>query len=307
MITINDPFNEFFEGIKKLLAPYKEVQANIEEALKPFIEVQRNIKASIAPFDEFAKAFKPFIERAKEIEQEYGSVSNYLNLLIKERHKVLADYGWFYAFGISDDLADDVFNKRDSLTKSDVDTMVINHFNACDYAELSRIITCWNDSVYFTSRQHIFNEAFINHSHERFYSSVTLLSVHTEGIIRDFLRCEATIKRYFKDCINELTKLLNDQTSKNYFPNIERKVLFDFLTDVYNSGFWLDNPDLIEDPTETNDMYITSHNLSRNKIAHGHVVNGVSEVDSLKCFLYINALYHLFSDLKQDCNNKQTL
>lgn len=299
MNEINEPFGEFLEEIRKTLAPYAEAQSKIQEALLPFAKAQSKLRETIAPFDGFRKSFEPLIARAKEIEQEHGSVSNYLNKLIEERHQVLAEYGWFYAFGISDQLADKVFNRRNSLTQSIVDKMVTDFFKDDNFAELTLIVAKWKQSPHFTSRLHIFDEAVASHIQERFYSSVTLLSVHTEGIISDYIRYEKNARYNFEKCIKDLEQLLSDQSNTAYFPQIERKVLFDFLTDVCISSFWYENPDL-QDPQKTNGMQVESHNLSRHKLAHGHVVSGLSETDSLKCFLYLNALFHLFFELNRE-------
>ena len=300
MIRTSEPFSEFLEEIRKALAPYTKVQnrikATIGPALAQFAEIQRQANEIMAPLN---KILGPIIKRAKEIEEEHGSVSNYLNKLIEERHKVLAEYGWFYAFGISDDLADEVFNQQSELSHDDVDTIVTDFFAKDDYAALLMIIAEWKHSPYFASRQHIFDEALANHMHKRFYSSVTLLSVHTEGVISDYVRKEATARFSFENCIRDLNQLLNDRACTAYFPSIERKVLFDFLTDVCTSSFWHENPD-IQDPHKTNGLQLASYNLSRNKIAHGHVIRGLTEVDSIKCFLYLNALCYLFFELGQD-------
>ena len=40
-------------------------------------------------------------------------------------------------------------------------------------------------------------------------------------------------------------------------------------------------------------------NKSRDKIAHGHAYEKENEVNSLKTFLYLNKIYHLFLLLKE--------
>ena len=299
MCNINEPLGIVLEELKEALAPYAQMQIKIHEVLKPFAEVQSKLRERIAPFSEMLKSLEPVVARINEIEQEYGSVTNYLNKLIEERHQVLAEYGWFYAFGISDQLADEVFSGRNELTQDIVDIMVTGFFKSDDFAELKAIVANWKHSSCFTSRQHIFNEAVSNHKQGHFYSAVTLLSVHTEGVISDYIRLNKTAKYKFEACIKDLEQLLSEQSDTAFFPNVERKVLFDFLSDVCTSSFWHENPDL-QNPKNTNGIQIASHNLSRHKIAHGHVVEGLSEADSLKCFLYINALFHLFNKLSRE-------
>jgi len=297
-IKSNEPFNEFIQGVIAALTPYAEMQKRIKEALVPFAEFQGRIKETIKPFAEIVKAFEPVIARIQEIEQQHGSLTNYLTKAIEERHQVLYMYGWFYAFGMPDQLADEVFENQATLKQDDVDRMVTGFFSDEDYSELSSIVSSWNHSPFFLSRQHIFDEALANHMQRRYYSSVTVLSLHTEGVVRDYLRTEAKARYRFEQCINDLEQLLIDQSGKVYFHNVERTVLFSFLIDVCNSDFWHEDPEW-QDPAKTNRVLIASHNLSRNKIAHGHAISGLSEADSLKCFLYLNALFQLFLELEQ--------
>lgn len=53
------------------------------------------------------------------------------------------------------------------------------------------------------------------------------------------------------------------------------------IEQAFNESFHYADPDKVS-------------NGSRNKIAHGHVYEKETEVNSLKHFLYMNELYHLF-------------
>ncbi|MCL2717847.1 MAG: hypothetical protein FWE14_03595 [Lachnospiraceae bacterium] len=289
--------DEIINDLKEKLLPYKKLKDNLKDWCAPLDETPEEIKRSQIQYEELLKAIEPtleLLERVEKIIQERPSTSDYIDKVIEERHKVLDEYGWFYAFGISDQLSNEIYKNHNILGQGGVDTMVINFFKDNNYAELKKIITKYKNSLYFESRAHIFDEAFINHKEERFYSSVTLLSVHTEGIIKDYIRKKVTARYRLDRCINDLDTLLVNKAA--YFPNVERKILFEFLVDVFDSDFSPTDPDFQRDLKEP------SHNLSRHKIAHGNVFKGLSEVDSLKCFLYLNAIRILLFELSQDSN-----
>lgn len=306
MNNANEPMYEFLEKLREALAPYNALKIELEAAFEPLIKRQRELSAIIDPaINNLRIAFEPIVARIKEIEQQHGcSFAEYLQRNLDERHKVLEGFGWFYAFGISDDLADEVFDAQDTLTQEEADAMMIDYFKENDCAELSGIVEGWSNSPHFISRKHIFNEAMANHSMGNYYSSVTLLSVHTEGVISDYIRNEANARFKLENCIRDLQQLLSEKAEKAYYPNIERKTLFDFLMDIYNSDFWYENPELMKDPEKNDGLMKASYNLSRNKIVHGHVISGLSEADSIKCFLYLNAIFHLLIELDRGDDNE---
>ena len=57
---------------------------------------------------------------------------------------------------------------------------------------------------------------------------------------------------------------------------------------AFNEQFECANPD-------------KASNRSRDKIAHGHVVEAETEVNSLKQFFYLNEIYRLFTMLDEKC------
>lgn len=72
--------------------------------------------------------------------------------------------------------------------------------------------------------------------------------------------------------------------------NIENMSIYEYevfndvierIEQAFNESFDCGNPD-------------KTSNGSRHKIAHGHVYEKETEVNSLKHFLYMNELYHLF-------------
>ena len=116
----------------------------------------------------------------------------------------------------------------------------------------------------------------------RFNSSVTLLTVHTEGVITDFVRTSLNNPRYYvKKAIDDIQRELKESKDVSI---CEYEVFHDVIErieKVFTESFDHANPD-------------AASNESRDKIAHGHAYEAESEVNSLKKFLYLNELYSLF-------------
>ena len=215
----------------------------------------------------------------------------------EERHNALVKFGWFEGFGVPYYIANEIADHLDAMTQEKADAIIMDYFKNNNYAELIKMVARWELSPRLNTRKHIFDEAVASHIQERYYSSATLLAVHIEGIVADYIRCEKTARFKLEGMINDLKQHLNRNLDRVNFPKIDQRLLFEFLEDVYNTRFWHEDPSLIKDPDKNNGAFEASHNLSRNKIAHGHVIIGLTEADSLKCFLYIHELFHLFVEL----------
>ena len=127
----------------------------------------------------------------------------------------------------------------------------------------------------------------IYHSRRYFNSSTTLLVLHTEGVITEFMRDKIQSPRFnTKNAIRDISEAINDipmsvlsfSDYQVYNLVLERVLL------AFNEQFELANPE-------------NASNNSRHKIAHGHAVEIETEINSLKLFLYLNEVYRLFTFL----------
>ena len=140
----------------------------------------------------------------------------------------------------------------------------------------------WDELPYFACRKRIFHEALVNHSRRYFISSVTLLTVHTEGVITDFVRTSLKNPRYkVKKAIEDIKRELEGNNDVSIYEYEVFHDVIDRIEKAFTEGFEHSNPD-------------AASNESRDKIAHGHVYEAENEVNSLKKFLYLNELYSLF-------------
>lgn len=202
-----------------------------------------------------------------------------------EKHDFLVGCGWFYLNELPKDVIDSIYERRDNITPNEVDEIVSHHFRQNRCYELKRIIRKWGSSIYFKPRERIFHEALVNHSRKYYNSSTTLLVLHTEGVITDFVRIKLQIPRFkahraitdITDCLGDIPmKMLSLSDWKIY------NCVFERILDSFQEGFSHANPD-------------NASNHSRDKIAHGHAVERETEVSSLKQFLYLNEVYRLFT------------
>lgn len=140
----------------------------------------------------------------------------------------------------------------------------------------------WNDLPYFACRKGVFHEALVNHSRKYFNSAITLLAVHTEGVITDFVRTVLQSLRYYvKQAIKDVKEKLENTEDVSIYEYEVFNDVIERIEQAFNESFDCADPD-------------KASNGSRNKIAHGHVYEKETEVNSLKHFLYMNELYHLF-------------
>lgn len=209
------------------------------------------------------------------------------------KHDVLVKFGWFYLNELPDSILDTIYERKDSISTTEVDTIIVGYFRKDICVALKSLVMGWSSSPYFSSRKRIFHEALVNHSRRYYNASTTMLTIHTEGIISDFVRLKLKTPRYKAEkAIDDISVCMNDAPmSILSFSDwhIYSAVLENILT-AFNESFELSNPE-------------AASNNSRHKIAHGHAIEAENEVNSLKRFLYLNEIYRLFSMLDDSMQN----
>lgn len=202
-----------------------------------------------------------------------------------EQRETLLKFGWFYSGELPEDIVNDIHERQGELSVEDVDKILVNYFreNKCD--AIKRMVKQWNSLPYFSCRSRIFHEALVNHSRRYFNTSVTLLTVHTEGVITDFVRTSLNNPRFkVEKAIEDIKKELEESENISFY---EFEVFHDVIVQIeeaFNENFKHSDPD-------------ATSNKSRHKIAHGHAYTPENEANSLKRFLYFNEIYSLFFKL----------
>ena len=263
------------QALQSIVDGAKRINFNLDEIIKPLIPPLEHINASLAPFLSALSDLSSSLDFSLlKYHHEWS-----------EKHDLLVEFGWFYLNALSTEVIDEIFDRKETITKAEVDELISQEFRENRCEKLKMIVSSWNDRPYFQSRRHIFHEALINHSRHYYNTSTTLLSLHTEGIITDFMRISLqTPKFYAMNAVKDITDYLDElpmssiHISDYYiYSEVLERISFAFV-----EQFDCANPD------------VTSNN-SRHKIAHGHALEVETEVNSLKHFLYLNELYRLLS------------
>lgn len=272
-------FPELASAISNIPTPALDIQ-NIVSPLNHMVEViaESNIKLA-------ETFYSPLLQVEASIRSFMTSIDFSLLTYRREWNKgreTLLGYGWFYSSELPEEVVNYVYENRESLSKDDVDKIVVEYFRKNQCEALKNMVYGWNDSPYFTCRKRVFHEALVNHSRKYFNSSITLLVVHTEGVITDFVRTVLqNPRRRVNQAIEDVKEKLDNTEDMSVY---EYKVFNDVIERIeqaFDKGFDYADPD-------------KASNGSRHKIAHGHVYEKETEVNSLKHFLYMNELYHLF-------------
>lgn len=279
---------------------YPEITSVLKNITKPVF----NIQEIVFPFQSMVESIQlvnenltkmlqsPLLEMTQNMKSLFSSID--FSLLIhrkewSEQRETLLKYGWFYSDEFPDELTDEIHEKREILTREDVDKIIVTYFRKDRCKALKDIVKQWNELPYFCNREIIFHEALVNHSRKYYNSSVTLLTVHTEGVITDFVRLSLEVPRYrVEKAIEDIKIALDENEVVSIYEYEVFNDVIERIEDAFAEGFKHSDPD-------------KSSNKSRHKIAHGHAYEKESEVNSLKKFLYLNEIYHLFLLL-----NKQT-
>jgi len=183
-----------------------------------------------------------------------------------ERLHYLAKHGWLYT-SISDGIVEEWKNKK--RDEQSIGEYVIEFFRKDDFHNLKTLVQGWKNIKGFDCRQQIFNEALDVHKAKCFNASITLMAVHTEGVISDFAQTiHGSFRWRISKAINDIREhlkstdmgktLSQSEISPFYFFNILR-VLED-MKEIFEGNFNKDNPNATPD-------------YNRNKIAHGYVIS----------------------------------
>lgn len=276
-MVVEDIFEKFYKANKVYLDDmYKETNKILQSSIHSLIpNLEKTLNDLSHVLAEFSKINFPFFDSLKRVMKN--------RIEWDEKRDVLLKFGWFYTTVLPQKMIDDIYQESDSLKQEDVEEMIVEYFRQNDCEVLKLIISEWKELPYFKNRRAIFEEALECHIHRLFNASTIILTLHTEGVITDFVRLSLSRPRY------QITKAIEDikntMEKVDYIITIEEDIIYSDVIEqiekTFEEKFQPSNPD-------------ASSNKSRHKIAHGHVCETESEVNSLKQFLYLNELYYLF-------------
>ncbi len=222
----------------------------------------------------------------------FDHLANSLNFItdFEEKNELLKSFGWYLISELPEEIVNTIYERRDEITQEEVDILIIQHFRNNKYQALKSIVNSWVSLPYFHSRQIVFHEAQVCHSRRSYNASTTLISLHYEGVVTDFVRERINTPTYRVEkalkCINDLA---NDLTmdAMPFRDWIVCSYVLECIDKAFTTNFSPADPD-------------SCPNSSRHKIAHGHAVAKETEANSLRRFLFMNELYKLFCCLENE-------
>ena len=279
---------------------YPELASAIANIPQPVI----NVQAMLAPLQALEESAKRISEDCLQVMQssllQFATATQSIlsnmdfSLLTYSKkwsaqRETLLKYGWFYSDELPDELVNHIHDNQEKLSTDEVNKLIIAHFRNDQCKALKMIVKGWDELPYFACRKRIFHEALVNHSRRYFNSSVTMLTLHTEGIITDFVRTTLKNPRFnVEKAIEDIKKKLEENNDVSVYEYDVFNDVIKRIEKAFTENFEHSNPD-------------AASNESRHKIAHGHAYEAESEVSSLKKFLYLNEIYSLFL-----CLDRQT-
>ena len=212
-----------------------------------------------------------------------------------ELDPVMSEFGWGGLSAIPGNIIQYINAKKSILSADEVNRLIFNYYERKNYEELEIVVSSWWWNPYFSSRKQAIVEALKCFKQKLNIASLTLLTLHFDGIVKEFLFFEFGIKlRKNEKAVEEISKLMVSikDESISYFYDCNVKAVDEIgkrLTETFE----------IEKIDETS-------NLSRHKIAHGHMYDDVSTDVVLKTFLWMNELENLFSTILKNKSNSQS-
>ncbi|MBA1334722.1 MAG: hypothetical protein HPY66_2626 [Firmicutes bacterium] len=280
-----------YPEIRSILDSVSQIKFNIAEIIKPFELQMAQFQTDL--FSRMQPVFSAITDFMSSIDFSMLTYHHQWS----EKHDLLVKFGWFYLNELSTEVIDEIYEKKDTITQDEVDRLVVQDFRKNKCEKLKKVVNKWNDSTYFKPRKLVLHQALVNHSRRCYNASTTLLSIHTEGVITDFMRIGLQSPKFrAQEAINDITEYLNIQpmSSLSFSDWQIYSAVLERILSAFVEHFDCANPDV-------------ASNDSRHKIAHGHVIEAETELNSLKRFLYLNEVYRLFSylDKRMQAKNKQ--
>lgn len=288
LYSITASISKSFESISKMTTAFNIPHPifNMQAIISP---LQNMVKNFNTVDDSIFQVFNtPLLQVAAATQKIMSNIDFSLLTYRSEwsvQRKTLLKYGWFYSAEIPKELINDIHMRREELSTDDVNNLIISYFRQNKCESLKKLVKQWEPLHYFNCRKRIFHEALVNHSRKYFNTSVTLLTIHTEGVITDFVRIILNNPRFkVEKAIEDIKEQLEESKNVSFYEFEVFNDVIEQIEEAFKENFNLSNPD-------------ATSNRSRHKIAHGHVYETENEVNSLKRFLYLNEIYFLFLKL----------
>ncbi|GHU70207.1 hypothetical protein FACS1894184_15330 [Clostridia bacterium] len=272
--TVYDSFNLINKMAKPLLNVYSNSFTDKFSTLSPLLEATNRYISGIP--------------KSVQLIHKY-----YYKMQI---HELLKEHGWFYLDGIAPFIEEIIDNDRTKdCTTEEINKMICNFYRKDKCKAISIMLSKWLVLDCFNTRSKTLRECIICHEEYLFNVLAHTLIGNIEGIIYDFYTVKySKASTHYRDAIvREAISKIKDMS----FTNIS---LIDY---VFASGVI----NYIEGDYREHFENLPVNNLSRHQMEHGAFKGSISEVESIKLFLYLDGIFTLLQALdKAYQRNKQT-
>ena len=288
---IDNGFREVLKVLNEQYEYFKTFGEQFASLLKPIKELGEQLASSWKPIKELGEQFASLLKPSKELGEQFASLLKPSKEL-GERYDFWIKHNWHYFIELLPrSLIDETYARKDSIQTIEVDKIVIDFFRKDNCKKLKEIVKGWSNPLCFSQREWVFHEALVNHSRRYFNASTTLLTIHTEGVITEFVNSEIEPRKLkVKKAIESLKNHLgNSELDENRPKNSQDACILSYtVLDEILAQF--------KCPFDLDELHAAPNN-TRHKIAHGHVVEKEIEVNSLKKFLHLHQIYLVVSTL----------
>jgi len=259
----------------------------LNDNVRRAIEIQQRIAG-------MSSLLRPHFETANRISDLVGNWFERNRVVFGDWTKIgwavrtrrfLAEHNWTFS-SITSEMVEHFTGSEESISISDVDGHIVRCFAENDATKLKQLVESWMIIKVFSSRRHIFSEAIAAHKEGFFNCTVSLLTIHTEGVMRDFLQ-------FYLDSPNhrDATKNIRKELDQ-YVLSIAAKNFISFSEMLRCMESWGSMESFFE---------------KRNEIAHGRAVQKNNEADSLRQFLFIDEVFRVCrAMIEADVQNGET-
>lgn len=262
---------------------------NLSDAFIPMAEQMSKITQGFADafrfqIPELVKTIPPFDFSAfSHLSETFSHIRDF-----EEKNDLLKSFGWFLISELPDEIVDTIYERKNEITQEEVDALIVQYFRNNRCAALKQMVNSWRDLPYFESRKDVFHQALVCHSRRIYNASTTMLSLHFEGVVTDFVRENMPNPMYHGEKALQSVTNLALEMPMNVMPFTDWiicRCVLACVDQTFTEKFSVADPD-------------SCPNSSRHKIAHGHATEKETEANSLRRFLYMNEMYKLFSCLE---------
>lgn len=279
------------EELVKLQETISELSQAITESMQPFVE---SIQA-------IAKSTQPFVESIQAITQPLVESTRLLSESMERRRRIIQAFQACDLWPVPSmkGLTDKIVQLYDDGKKQVIPSVVSRYYKKNDHAILRKAVSRWEDNSFFRPRMGIIYDALETHINGKYTLSIPTLLPHIEGIARRIVETYNLPERSKlkdplicrevhcgkKGAITWPSAIFGEVAIGDFTGWIAAESLLYFLegTLYISQGDFQKNLDRLERESR----------LNRHSILHGIQIKYATPMNSLRCFLVLDALSSL--------------